>query len=118
MTRETFLHEDDFGQIEILPVSSMDFCSTQMKNIQKFSNQHQCENGYGWSDVFVRSEAPINLASLNIKKNDVSAALDSTMIEYEKVYTGYSSHRELCPSTLAYGDEQSGTIFLRMMKMR
>lgn len=111
--KKTFFHEDDFGQIEILPLSDLNFCSEQINKIQNFSKNHQCPDGFGWDDVFIRSENPTKFASLMIKKEDVKVVLEPILFEYENVYMGYSSQEELCPNTIAYGDHTAGKIFFR-----
>ncbi len=61
--RESYFHEDDYCQIEILPIDNLKFCLKQAGKISEFSEKHQ--NGIGWDAMYVREENPRKLSELD-----------------------------------------------------
>lgn len=110
--RNVYFHEDDYGQIEVLPVSNWDFCARQIGEINTFSEQHRAPGGMGWTDVFMQKEEPAKLASLTLGADVVSRALSQDIPKFDRVTTGYSSHVEECRDTLAFGFDRDCVIFI------
>lgn len=111
--REVFFHEDDYCQIEILPLSNLDFCLHQAGLIDDFSEEHK--SGEGFDDIYIREEHPSDLLDFNITTEEIRKSLSKILPEYDKVYTGYSlNHRELCPNLLAFGREKEEAIFVQV----
>lgn len=109
--RNIYFHEDDYCQIEILPVQNYAFCKEEIDKINGFSAEHQVADGIGWTDVYIRNESPMTLEELKIPIEKLSASLQSVVSKFDSVYTGYSSYREACKSTLAYGDTDDVVVF-------
>lgn len=109
--RNIYFHEDDYCQIEILPVQNYAFCKEEIDKINGFSAEHQVLDGIGWTDVYIRNESPMTLAELNLPIEKLSASLESVVSKFDSVYTGYSSYRETCKSTSAYGDTENVVVF-------
>lgn len=107
--RSAYFHEDDYCQIELLPLDNLEFCLKQAGEISQFSEEHW--KGMGWDSVYVRKENPSKLSNLNIQLNDMRLAISETMPEYDEVYTGYRSYREKCVNTYAFGGDKSATLF-------
>lgn len=110
--REVYFHEDDFCQIEILPLSNLEFCLQQAGLIEKFSEEHT--EGAGYNDIYIREENPHKLSDLNITADVVRNCFSSLLPEYEKIYTGYSSYKELCKNIIAFGRDNEETIFFQI----
>ena len=110
--RSVYFHEDDYGQIEVLPVNNWGFCARQIGEINTFSEQHRAPGGMGWTDVYVQREEPAKLASLTLDADAVSRALSQDLQNFDRVTTGYSSHVEECKSTLAFGSDRDCVIFI------
>ncbi len=108
--RQTHFHEDDYCQIEILPVENLSFCLEQAGKIVEFSEKHR--NGVGWDDVYLREENPKRILELNIAIEDVRQSLHGNLPEYDEVYTGYGSERTLCNRTYAFGKDHGEVIFM------
>jgi hypothetical protein len=108
--REAYFHEDDYCQIQVLPISNWNSCLSQLKKIKKFSDEHF--DGIGWTDVYIRDENFQGLASLNISTKDLTSILGKTLVPYDKVLTGYSTYREEAKHTLAFGAETSCIVFV------
>ena len=110
-----YLHEDDFGQIELLPVSAWRYCAEQMRLIDEFSAKHKTE--FGWNEIYVREESPESLSALSISLSDFKTSAEKTLASYSKVTTGYSSHVETCENCYAWGiADKSLAIFCTVLK--
>jgi hypothetical protein len=107
--RSIYFHEDDYCQIELLPVSARQHCATQMGLIDDFAAKHS-QGGAGYSDIYVRPDAPHSFAELRVAPQEFAAALQPHLPAYDAVFTGYSSHQERCQNALAWGDD-SFTLF-------
>lgn len=107
--REAYFHEDEYCQIEILPIEALKFCQMQIEAIANFSKAHQ--SGAGWDDMYLREESPRKLSELGITLSEIRDALREKCPEYEAVYTGYSSVRDLCRDVHAFGKDDQAIIF-------
>ncbi len=108
--RQAYFHEDDYCQIEVLPLENLKFCLEQAGKIREFSEKHR--NGLGWDDVYLREDNPRKIIELNITIEDVRNSLEGKLPEYDEVYTDYSSERTLCNRTHAFGKDQGEVIFM------
>jgi hypothetical protein len=105
-----YFHEDDYCQIEILPLSLWNYCLDEMKKIDDFSESHKAD--IGWTDIYLRQEKPESLIDFSISVDNFEQSLEKTLRPYSKVSTGYSSYFEECKNCRAWGiDEGSFTIF-------
>ena len=59
-----FFHEDDYCQVEVLPITARGYCLAEMGRIDDFADAHL--DGAGWTAMYVRGESPQPLASLGI----------------------------------------------------
>lgn len=108
--RSVYLHEDDYGQIEILPAQNWEFCTRQIEQIAAFSEQHRAPGGVGWTDVLMRTQEPDTLASLALNREVMSQALSAHLLPFDRVWTGYGSHTEEYQDTLAFGFDRDCVI--------
>lgn len=111
MIQPIYFHEDDYCQIELLPASSWQFCTGEMKRIDEFSEAHKTD--FGWSDIYMRDAAPPQtLASMAISTDSWKSALRSSKLKFHsKVTTGYSSYVEICRDCAAWAGENEVAIF-------
>jgi hypothetical protein len=107
---EVYFHEDDYCQVEVLPIENFQFCRQQAGDIESFSHEH--EVGAGWDDVYVRSSAPKPLVDIGLQLVDVRAALAPHCVEATAVFTGYGSHREKCEDVFAFVASDGEKLFL------
>lgn len=106
-----YFHEDDYCQIEILPLSLWDYCIEEIKKISNFAANHQAE--IGWTNIYLREEAPKSFAELSISINELKEKIEKTMFTYSRVTTGYSTYVEECQNCLAWGiGEGDFTLFV------
>lgn len=110
--RQAYFHEDDYCQIEILPIENLKFCLDQAGKIAEFSEKHQ--NGIGWDEMYLREDNPKKISELDIALDEIRESFQGKLPEYDEVYIGYSSERTLCRKTYAFGKEQGETIFLEI----
>jgi hypothetical protein len=110
---KVFFHEDDEGQIELLPMENLLFCRRQMEGIDKFTEAHR--DGAFYTDIYLRAQSPLSLKEKRLKFAAVDAALEGIGRKYGFVSTGcYGNNRVLCENTAAYGwNDESCMAFVR-----
>ena len=98
----TYFHEDDFRQVEFCPKENLDFLRNENSEVNKFAEEHS--DGNGFTDIYVREENnQKTILETQIKLSDLNSIMLNLELEkIEKVYTGYSSYREICENTIAY----------------
>ena len=101
--------EDDYGNIEIVPVENSTWCFDQQRAIDAFSEAHR--SGIGWTDVYVRAPVPVPLATRRIRFADLHAAIEAELVPFDRITY---EHREVSePSrTSAYGPDSDAVIFV------
>jgi len=96
-----FFHEDDYCQVEVLPVASRAHCLAEMGHVEAFADAHR--DGAGFTDIYLRGESPLPLASLGITLEELRSAVGPLVPRFAQVFTGYGSYRELCRSVCGWG---------------
>lgn len=107
--RETWFHEDDYCQVELLPLANEDFCRRQLAEIQSFSARHRSE--FGWTEMYVRKAAPVTLAAAQIPSRDVCFELEQYLTRFDRVCSGYSTYRKEFPDTIAFGFDKKFMLY-------
>ena len=110
-SREIYFHEDDYCQQQVLPRAATAHAVAEVKNIGEFADAHRVPGGLGWTHIYIRQEAPAEIRSLKMKKEDFTAVVSPFLPAFDVVYTGYSSHREQCKKTAAWGTSQQCALF-------
>lgn len=109
--REVFFHEDDYCQQQLTPSADLKRVSKELQNISNFSDAHRASNGIGWTDMYLREDSGRGFGDLGVTRSLLDATLKGVLIPYETVRTGYSSYRELCRNTGAWGLSESCCLF-------
>ena len=104
-----FFHEDDYCQVELLPAATRGYCIAEMGRIEEFADAHR--DGAGFTDMYVRGEPPLPLASLGITVAALGSAVEPLVPRFADVLTGYSSYREPCPSVAGWGLGDGEAVF-------
>lgn len=107
--REAYFHEDDEGQVQLLPLDNLQHCQAQMGQQQAFADAHQSRAG--WTEMYVREAPPSKLASLGITAQQLRLAVMEVLPPYDAVFTGYGSYRVECGKVLAFGRDDTETLF-------
>jgi hypothetical protein len=110
-TREVYFHEDDYCQQQLLPRETTTHAESELRKIDEFSATHVAPGGLGWTDVYMREEAPAQFAELQMKRREFDALVSPIFPAFDRVMTGYSSHREVCKRTAAWGLSQGCVMF-------
>jgi hypothetical protein len=110
--RKIYFHEDDYCQQQFLPLENQEWVNNELKNIGEFSDKHKSESGFGWNEIYVGKDPTISLADMKLTLEEVSIALAQIMPVYDVVFTGYSTYREKCERTSAWGLNPYCAIFL------
>lgn len=109
--RQIFFHEDDYCQQQILPAAQGGRAVAELEKIQDFSEAHRAKDGLGWDDIYVRNDAAPGLAALGITRKQLDTLLKGLLPSYDRVHAGYSSQRELCQNTGAWGTSEECCLF-------
>jgi len=100
----TFMMEDDFCQVEIIPSSNFDFVTKQAIMVYEFSQAHF--DGTGFTDIIARENNPFKISQLLIPITDIEDFLaENFFTRIKKIhYSGggiIDYHKGV---TRAYGD--------------
>lgn len=109
--REIYFHEDDYCQQQLLPREATAHATSEIEKIDSFAEAHHAPGGVGWTDIYLRQEAPAQLRTFKIKREDFASLISPVLPAFDVVLTGYSSHREVCKKTAAWGISQQCSLF-------
>jgi hypothetical protein len=96
-----YLHEDDWGMVDIVPIENLSFLHEERERMEAFAAEHF--DGVGWTDIYVRSEEPFALSSRAMPYARLAELFGRLLPAAARVETGYSSYREPCASCFAFG---------------
>ena len=100
MERTIFFHEDDHGQLELLPIEAWAYCQQEMGLVADFAQAHAVPGGY--SDSYLRDAAP-DLAALSLPFARLAEVVTPIWPAFDRVETGYGSCRKEAQHTRAFG---------------
>lgn len=103
-----WMEEDDWCQREVLPLSSMSWCRTEINKSREFAAKHTIETAEPrvpvYSAMYVREDCPAPLSSLGITRMEFDELMRSWGFQ-RKAVAGFS-----VPSSLAaYRGSRSGS---------
>ena len=98
---ELYFHEDDYCQIEMVPIENEHFIKNELDEINNFSETHKVADGI-YSDMYVRDNPIKELETYKIDYIKMDKILSNIALKYEKVTTGYSTYVEECKNTIGY----------------
>ncbi len=110
--RALFVHEDDWGQIEVLPAACADWCAYELARIAQFAAAHATPDEVSWTEMYVRPGAPLTLAALNIPFDATVAAIGRRLEPFEVVTSGTFSSPQPVPGLRAFGPGPRAAIIL------
>ncbi len=110
--RELFVHEDDWGQIEVLPSACAAWCEDEFSRIAAFSAAHREPHGYGWTDVYRHPQPPRTLADIRMPFDDATRALAQLLPSFDRVVSGTFSSPRPVARVRGFGPELNAGIVL------
>ena len=102
-TRELFVHEDDWGQIEIVPAACRAWCEQEIARIEAFAARHAAPDGAGWTDMYVRQSAPVALEGLRMSFEAAAQAIGAHLPAIDIVLSGTFSSPEPVAHVRGFG---------------
>jgi hypothetical protein len=66
-------HEDDWRQIEFVPLVDSDYIASKLAELRQFKIDHR--SGPGWTKTFVRPDHPTDFGAVALKFSDLRGAL-------------------------------------------
>jgi hypothetical protein len=85
----------------LLPHENLAFLHAERERLDAFSAEHF--DGSGWTDISVRSEEPSPITIRTIQYTRLAELFGGLLPTADRVETGYSTYRELCPGCFAFG---------------
>ena len=105
-----FYHEDDYGQIEIVPKENFGRLIKEAENVKYFSENHFESEGF--TDMYVRNGIGLKLEERKIKASELNEILLKVFEEkHTNVTTGISSDEIRSKNTYGYGKNHNGIFF-------
>jgi hypothetical protein len=103
--------EDEYGQIEILPVENFDVCLENAKNVKMFSDNHMTEAGYTAVFSGYQKQPIVLLHDLRIDNNLFDEVLRSAAPKFVEVIWHDGSTYATSKSTIAFGYDENVVVF-------
>jgi hypothetical protein len=111
-SRELFLHEDDWGQIEVLPAACAAWCEAEIARIDRFARDRASPDGLGWTDLYVRPAAPVTLESVRIPFGAAADVIGARLPAFDIVSSGTFSYPEPVPHVRSFGPSANTGVVL------
>lgn len=104
--KDLFYHEDDYLQVEIISKSNI---FEQRKTLSDINYDF---SEYGFSNIGFRTAKKKPTSSLNINVNEFKEYLKKySLIQFNKIYSGYSSNSTPKENIISYGFEDYAILF-------
>ncbi|MCP4381567.1 MAG: hypothetical protein GY798_09155 [Hyphomicrobiales bacterium] len=101
--KPVWVHEDDLGTVQVLPMACWNDCVDQLGSIEEFAERHEAPDGLGWTKMYEIQPGPKSLEDLSIKVGKVKGMVPLVMRPARKAVTGtYSGPDEPLERTAAY----------------
>jgi len=110
--RSLFVHEDDWGQIEVLPAACAGWCTHEMARIRAFSAAHVVPGDGGWTEIYVREAPPLGLTDLALPLAAVASELEQRLPAFDEITSGTFSKARRIPRVKAFGPGQGAAIVI------
>ncbi len=82
--RRLVIYDDMFEDYEIMPASAAAWCRQQFGEIDAFAARHEAPDGAGWTDIYMRPEAPAKIHDLAIPYEPAVALLTQRLPEFDE----------------------------------
>jgi len=110
--RSLFVHEDDWGQIEVLPAACAGWCTHEMARIRAFSAAQVVPDGGGWREIYVRETPPLGLADLALPLATITSGLEQRLPAFDEITSGTFSKARRVSRVKAFGLGQGAAIVI------
>jgi len=111
-SKELWFHEDDYAQVQFLPLSCWNFCCDQLDKLAAHDVEHRAPDGVGWTKMYSLPAAPALTASLGVSIGDLAAAMTWKLRRTNRILTGtWSGKGEKLPHTAAYRSGDCAIVF-------
>ncbi len=101
MSGTFYLHEDEWGMVELLPVENMAGREVAVEEARQFGKDHSA--GVGWTDVYMIPEVHHSIAERHIPLAELRALIASWLPEADTVQSGYGTYVETLQLSFAFG---------------
>ncbi|MCP4319053.1 MAG: hypothetical protein GY789_24450 [Hyphomicrobiales bacterium] len=109
---EFYHHEDDVGQIQVLPVEWWDYCRQEIYALEEHNEKHVAPGGVGWTKMYSFSAAAPELPNLEMTVSRFRELLSPHASEFEKITNPLSEYEaEVGIRAIGFGPSQSAGVF-------
>ena len=102
MSDEFYLHEDEWGMIELLPRENYAERQKMVDAAAAHAEAHRAPSGVGWTAIYVAPEAKTPISERGITLTALAEALGPGWRRSPRVTSGYSSYVEEVTSSYAF----------------
>jgi hypothetical protein len=99
-----YLHEDDWGMLDIVPVENLFQSATVAKEADAHAEAHRAPDGIGWTELYELPAPTMGIGERAIAVEALGQLLGPGWRRAARVESGYSSFREHRPSAFALTD--------------
>ena len=107
MSATFYLHEDDWGMIELLPSENMSGREQALEEAKQFGAEHF--DGTGWTDIYVIPEAQHSIVEKQIALDELRALVGTWLPEADVVQSGYSTQVDTLENSFAFKGTERGS---------
>jgi len=108
-----FLHEDEWGMIDIMPIENLKGSHESAREAQEFGEAHF--DGFGWTDMYLIPEPAHPLSARKIPLAHLRELVVAHLSEAETVQSGIMpgevTPREDATTGFAFGGEDEGAMY-------
>jgi hypothetical protein len=102
MSDEFYLHEDEWGMVELLPRENYAERQKVVAEATAHSDAHRAPGGVGWTAIYVAPEAKVPISARGITLAALAEALGPGWTRCARVTSGYSTYVEEATSSYAF----------------
>ncbi|HEY7833194.1 MAG TPA: hypothetical protein VIG30_06465 [Ktedonobacterales bacterium] len=108
--RVFWLHEDEWGMIDILPAENFASALQTAHEAEEFGKAHF--DGFGWTDMFVIPEAKAQLAQRNMPLSEIRTLTRGYLPAADRVESGIRPGEINCDNgSFAFAEEDKGALY-------
>jgi hypothetical protein len=111
MSDDFYLHEDEWGMIELLPRENYAERQQMVQAASEHSEAHRAPDGVGWTDMFVAPAAEVSIDLRGIQLSALATALGPGWQRAPSVSSGYGTMREEAVNAYAFRGPHDCTFY-------
>jgi len=108
---EIYFHEDDVGQLEILPISKWHYCEHELAAVAEHDAAHRAPGGVGWTKMYMPGAAEEPLQGLEMTATRFAELLAPHCKQFDRLESPLSDvDVELGIRRIGFGPSDAGGV--------